>query len=56
MNNHFFSLPFFFPCKVVMKSQQHLVDVIGKFTPKIVKMDGAKHKTWGKRKDDTVGE
>ncbi len=40
----------------VMKSQQHLVEVIGKFTPKIVKMDGAKHKTWGKRKDEVIGE
>jgi tRNA-splicing ligase RtcB (3'-phosphate/5'-hydroxy nucleic acid ligase) len=42
--------------EVVMKSQQHLVEVIGKFTPKIVKMDGAKHKTWGKKRDEVVGE
>lgn len=28
----------------VMKSQKTLVDTIGSFTPKIVKMDGAKHK------------
>ncbi|HTN39132.1 MAG TPA: RtcB family protein, partial [Arachidicoccus sp.] len=28
----------------VMKSQKTLVDTIGRFTPKIVKMDGAKHK------------
>jgi tRNA-splicing ligase RtcB (3'-phosphate/5'-hydroxy nucleic acid ligase) len=42
--------------EAVMKSQQQLVDVIGKFTPRIVKMDGAKHKSWGKRKDEAVGE
>jgi hypothetical protein len=40
----------------VMKSQQHLVEVVGKFTPKIVKMDGAKHKTWGRKKDEAIGE
>lgn len=33
----------------VMKSQRSLVDVIGRFTPKIVKMDGAKHKSYGKK-------
>ncbi len=33
----------------VMKSQQVLVDVVGRFTPKIVKMDGAKHKSWSKK-------
>lgn len=42
--------------ELVMKSQQHLVDVVGKFTPKIVKMDGAKHKSWGKKKDEVIGE
>jgi tRNA-splicing ligase RtcB len=42
--------------EVVMKSQQQLVDVVGKFTPRIVKMDGAKHKTWGKKKDEVQGE
>jgi len=42
--------------ETVMKSQKALVDVVGKFTPKIVKMDGAKHKTWGKRKDEVQGE
>ena len=42
--------------EVVMKSQQQLVDVLGKFTPKIVKMDGAKHKTWGKKRDEGQGE
>ncbi|MBC7947591.1 MAG: RtcB family protein [Chitinophagaceae bacterium] len=39
----------------VMRSQQQLVDTVGKFTPKIVKMDGAKHKTWG-RKNEASGE
>ncbi|MBL7732912.1 MAG: RtcB family protein [Chitinophagaceae bacterium] len=34
--------------EVVMQSQKALVDVVGKFTPKIVKMDGAKHKSWRK--------
>ena len=28
--------------EVVMESQQALVEVVGKFTPKIVKMDGSK--------------
>jgi tRNA-splicing ligase RtcB len=40
----------------VMKSQKHLVDVVGKFTPKIVKMDGSPHKSWKKKKDEIVGE
>jgi tRNA-splicing ligase RtcB len=42
--------------EVVMQSQKALVDVIGKFTPKIVKMDGAKHKSWKKKKDEMAGE
>jgi tRNA-splicing ligase RtcB (3'-phosphate/5'-hydroxy nucleic acid ligase) len=42
--------------ELVMKSQQQLVEVVGKFTPKIVKMDGAKHKTWGKKMEEIVGE
>ncbi|MEP7373377.1 MAG: RtcB family protein [Chitinophagaceae bacterium] len=42
--------------ELVMKSQQQLVVVVGKFTPKIVKMDGAKHKTWGKKKEGIIGE
>lgn len=43
--------------EVVMQSQHALVDVIGKFTPKIVKMDGAKHKMWRKGKqEDVMGE
>ena len=37
--------------EVVMQSQKALVDVVGKFTPKIVKMDGAKHKSWKKNRD-----
>jgi len=41
---------------VVMQSQKALVDVVGRFTPKIVKMDGAKHKSWGKKKDEIGGE
>lgn len=40
----------------VMQSQTELVDVIGKFTPKIVKMDGAKHHSWKKDKSDVLGE
>ena len=33
-------------------------DVVGKFTPKIVKLDGAKHRRWGKkgREDEVAGE
>lgn len=42
--------------EVVMKSQRQLIDVVGKFTPKIVKMDGAKHKSWGKKRDEVAGE
>ena len=34
----------------VMKSQHQLADVVGKFIPKIVKMDGPSGKKWGKRK------
>jgi len=37
--------------ETVMQSQTALVDIIGKFTPKIVKMDGAKHKSWGKKRE-----
>jgi tRNA-splicing ligase RtcB len=43
--------------EVVMQSQKALVDVVGKFTPKIVKMDGAKHKSWKKgNRDEVTGE
>ncbi|MFD2919381.1 RtcB family protein [Terrimonas rubra] len=42
---------------VVMQSQTALVDVVGRFTPKIVKMDGAKHRNWSKKeRPDIVGE
>jgi tRNA-splicing ligase RtcB len=41
--------------EVVMKSQQALVDVVGKFTPKIVKMDGTAPKQW-KKKNEIMGE
>lgn len=37
---------------VVMQSQKALVDVVGKFTPKIVKMDGAAPKQWRKKKNE----
>ena len=40
----------------IMRSQKTLVDVVGRFTPKIVKMDGAKHKIWGKKKEENSGE
>ena len=40
----------------VMQSQKKLVDIVGKFTPKIVKMDGAKHRSWGKKNRDELGE
>ena len=39
---------------VVMQSQKALVDVVGRFTPKIVKMDGAKHKIWKKKENEDV--
>ncbi|MBN8675936.1 MAG: RtcB family protein [Chitinophagales bacterium] len=49
---------------LVMQSQKALVDIVGKFTPKIVKMsaragtdgDGAKHRSWGKKREEVVGE
>jgi tRNA-splicing ligase RtcB len=33
---------------LVMQSQQALVDIVGRFIPKIVKMDGAKHRSCDK--------
>jgi tRNA-splicing ligase RtcB (3'-phosphate/5'-hydroxy nucleic acid ligase) len=42
--------------ETVMQSQKVLVDVLGRFTPKIVKMDGAKHKMWRKGKEEVMGE
>jgi hypothetical protein len=40
----------------VIKKQKHLVDVVGKFTPKIVKMDVSAPMQWIKRKDGVPGE
>ncbi|MEO7923298.1 MAG: RtcB family protein [Chitinophagaceae bacterium] len=40
----------------VMQSQKALVEVLGKFTPKIVKMDGAKHRSWGNKREEAAGE
>jgi tRNA-splicing ligase RtcB len=40
----------------VMKSQKHLVDIVGKFAPKIVKMDGSAPKQWRNRKGEIEGE
>lgn len=37
---------------MVMQSQQELVDIVGKFTPKIVKMCGAETNQWRKPKKD----
>jgi tRNA-splicing ligase RtcB len=34
----------------VMKAQKHLVDTVGRFQPRIVKMDGAVPKQWKKKK------
>ena len=42
--------------EVVMQSQQALVDVVGRFTPKIVKMDGAAPKSWRKKSRNIDGE
>jgi len=42
--------------EVVMKSQKQLVDVVGKFTPKIVKMDGTAPKPWIKKSPASKGE
>lgn len=40
----------------VMKAQKQLVDTLGSFHPKIVKMDGAVPKQWKKKKDTLDGE
>jgi tRNA-splicing ligase RtcB len=42
--------------EMVMRSQRSLVDIVGRFLPKIVKMDGAKHKSWRKKSDEVTGE
>jgi len=39
-----------------MQSQKALVDVVGKFTPKIVKMDGTAPKPWRKSPEAPKGE
>jgi tRNA-splicing ligase RtcB len=40
----------------VMKAQTALVDVVGTFQPRIVRMDGAPPKPWMKRKGELAGE
>ena len=40
----------------VMKSQKQLVDVVGRFTPKIVKMDGSAPRQWRKKTNEVEGE
>jgi tRNA-splicing ligase RtcB len=40
----------------VMNAQKHLVDTVGLFYPKIVKMDGAAPKQWRKKGGDLPGE
>ena len=40
----------------VMQSQKQLVDVIGKFTPRIVRMDGTAPKPWMKKGNAVEGE
>jgi tRNA-splicing ligase RtcB len=42
--------------EVVMQSQKQLVDVVGKFYPRIVKMDGEISKPWRKKKGMIPGE
>jgi len=42
--------------ETVMQSQKALVEVLGRFTPKIVKMDGAKHHSWRRDKTEVMGE
>jgi tRNA-splicing ligase RtcB (3'-phosphate/5'-hydroxy nucleic acid ligase) len=42
--------------EVVMQSQKALVDVVGKFIPKIVKMDGAGSKKWKNKNKIAEGE
>ena len=40
----------------VMNAQKQLVDTVGLFYPKIVKMDGAKSKPWQKKSGEVLGE
>jgi tRNA-splicing ligase RtcB len=41
---------------VVMNAQKSLVETVGLFYPKIVKMDGASPKQWRKKGDKLMGE
>lgn len=40
----------------VMRAQQQLVDTVGLFYPRIVKMDGAAPKPWMKKNNEVLGE
>jgi tRNA-splicing ligase RtcB len=40
----------------VMNAQKHLVDTVGLFYPKIVKMDGGAPKHWQKKQGEILGE
>ena len=40
----------------VMGAQKHLVETVGLFYPKIVKMDGASPKQWRKKGEESLGE
>jgi tRNA-splicing ligase RtcB len=42
--------------EMVMKSQSALVEPVGRFTPRIVKMDGAKHRPRGRKQEEVAGE
>jgi len=42
--------------EIVMQSQHALVDVVGRFTPKIVKMSGDAPKQWRQKKDSDIIE
>lgn len=42
--------------ELVMQAQTDLVDVVGKFLPKIVKMDGAETQRYRKKKQAISGE
>jgi tRNA-splicing ligase RtcB len=42
--------------EAVMNSQKQLVDIIGKFIPKIVKMDGGAPRQWKKKDGEVSGE
>lgn len=42
--------------EAVMQSQKALVDIVGKFIPRIVKMDGAHIKPWHKTRNEIEGE